>query len=219
MDEPQWTAKVVNFWPTLLMQRKLAGFESHNQLLCRSIETLDAEREQLTTNYQGVDLFSNDSPGVQWLKTGVDESVQEYFEALGMDFPITWKLQGWANVNRFGDYHAPHNHGWCYLSGTYYAKMPAVTTESPSAAISFYDPRTSANMLAVPGDKFARHEYTVKPQPGTLLMWHAAVQHLVHPNLSEDSRITISFNVVLEWANHYAGPDVAPGSGFEGEFW
>lgn len=204
MDKPQWTAKLVNFWPTLLMQRTLAGYKSKNQLLCGSIETMDDESEQLTTKYQGADLFSHDNPGVQWLKAGIDESVQEYFTALGMDFPISWKLQGWANVNRFGDYHAPHNHGWCYLSGTYYAKMPAETTDSRSAAISFYDPRVSANMMAVPGDKFARHEYTVKPQAGTLLMWHAAVQHLVRPNLSVDPRISISFNVVLEWANHYA---------------
>ncbi len=204
MDEPQWTAKVVNFWPTLLMRRTLSGYRINNESLCNSIEAMDVEREQLTTNYQGADFFSRDSPGVQWLKAGVDDSVREYFGALGMDFPITWKLQGWANVNRFGDYHAPHNHGWCYLSGTYYAKMPAATTDSHSAAISFYDPRVSANMMAVPGDNLSRHEYTVKPPPGTLLLWHAAVQHLVHPNLSEESRITISFNVVLEWANHYA---------------
>lgn len=204
METPQWTAKLVNFWPTLLMQRLLAGHDINNEKLCSSIEAMDAEREQLTTSYQGVDLFSRDCSAVQWLKSQVDASVGHYFSVLEMTFPITWTLQAWANINQYGDYHAPHNHGWSYLSGTYYAKMPTGSTNSQSGAISFYDPRVSANMLSTSGDLLSRHEYTLKPLPGTLLLWHAGVQHLVHPNRSQQSRITVSFNVVLEWANHYA---------------
>ena len=205
MHEPQWTAKVVDFWPTVLMRRLLPGHASNNDELSASIQVMDAERDQFTTSYQGVDLFTYESPGVQWLRAGVEDSVGQYFSALGMTFPIRWTLQAWANINRFGDYHTPHNHGWCYLSGTYYVAMPTPVDDRQAGAISFYDPRVSANMLAFPGDRLSRHEYTLKPAPGTLLLWHAAVQHLVHPNMSQEPRITVSFNVVLEWANHYAG--------------
>jgi hypothetical protein len=47
-------------------------------------------------------------------------------------------------------------------------------------------------------------EYTLTPGPGTLLLWHSSLNHLVHPNLSEEARISVSFNVVLAWSNHYA---------------
>ncbi len=46
-------------------------------------------------------------------------------------------------------------------------------------------------------------EYTLRPDPGTLLLWHSSLNHLVHPNGSEQTRISISFNIVREWANHY----------------
>ena len=59
-------------------------------------------------------------------------------------------------------------------------------------------------MLTPAGPGGSDCEYTLRPGPGTLLLWHSSLNHLVHPNLSEQTRISISFNIVLEWANHYA---------------
>ena len=205
MQSPNWKGRVVNFWPTLLMRRTLPGHDEWNEKLRLTIESAEARNEQLTTHYQGVDFFNWDEPSVQWLKTSVDDSVHAYFSGLGMEVPTERALQGWVNVNRAGDYHTPHNHGWCYLSGTYYVAMAPPGDDSPrNGAISFYDPRVSANMLAIPGDSLSRHEYTLRPAPGTLLMWHAALQHLVHPHWSQEPRITVSFNVVLQWDNRFA---------------
>jgi hypothetical protein len=38
----------------------------------------------------------------------------------------------------------------------------------------------------------------VQPSAGTLLMWPSPMQHAVHPNLSEELRITISFNLYVD---------------------
>ncbi len=59
-------------------------------------------------------------------------------------------------------------------------------------------------MLSSAGDG---PEFRLVPDPGTLLLWHSSVLHLVHANLADEPRITISFNIVLEWANHYASDD------------
>jgi uncharacterized protein (TIGR02466 family) len=64
--------------------------------------------------------------------------------------------------------------------------------------ISFYDPRTAANMITVGPEPDARAVHTVQPGAGMLLMWPSPLQHQVHPNLSQEQRITISFNVTLE---------------------
>jgi hypothetical protein len=34
-------------------------------------------------------------------------------------------------------------------------------------------------------------------------MWPAFLHHLVHPNLSHETRISVSFNVVLRWKEDY----------------
>ena len=43
----------------------------------------------------------------------------------------------------------------------------------------------------------------VRPSAGTVLMWDSAIMHSVHPNLSEDTRISISFNIALAWSDSY----------------
>jgi uncharacterized protein (TIGR02466 family) len=196
---PDWQPKFLDLWPTLLIRRRLADHDGPNAQLIELVEEMDRASEQLTTRYQGVDFLAVDNPAVAWLRAGIEETVTAYFDEMGMDYPIRWSLQSWPNINRRGDYHPPHNHAWCYLSGTYYVKMA-----SDGGAISFYDPRSTVNMLLPAGEAAGGHEYTVKPSPGTLLLWHSSLNHLVHPNESEEMRISISFNIVLEWANHYA---------------
>jgi len=102
----------------------------------------------------------------------------------------------------YGDHHAPHTHPRSYLSGTYYLRMPApAASDDPLAkpgCISFYDPRNGANMAAAGLGPDARASYSVYPSAGTLLMWPSPLQHQVHPNLSQEPRITISYNLILD---------------------
>jgi len=195
--QPDWQAKFLDLWPTVLVRRQIAGHEQPNARLIELVERMDRESEQLTTRYQGVDFLSIEEPAVTWLRGAIEETVAAYFHASGMDYPIRWSLQSWPNLNRRGDYHPPHNHAWCYLSGTYYVKM----ADDGSGAISFFDPRAAVNMLMPAADGAA---FTLSPRPGTVLLWHSSLNHLVHPNDSEQTRISVSFNIVLAWANHYA---------------
>lgn len=207
MQAPAWRPTFFELWPTLLVKRRLPGHEEPNRALVALVEEMDKESDQLTAQYKTVDIFSLDNPGIHWLRRGIDETVQAYLTMVGVNYRVGWSVRGWANVNRRGDYHAPHNHAWTYLSGTYYAKMPQETQEhgagerASPAAISFYDPRGAVNMVSLDGDARSRYEFTVRPEAGTLLLWDALVIHSVHPNMAEDTRITISFNLSLAWAD------------------
>ena len=197
---PAWQPRFLEFWPTVVVRRRLRDHPEPTAALVAMVEEMDHAEDQLTTHYQGADFLAGDAPAIRWLRGGIEDTVAAYFREAGMDYPIRWSIQSWPNVNRRGDYHPPHNHAWCYLSGTYYAKVPA----QGGGAISFYDPRSVVNMLSSAGDG---PEFRLVPDPGTLLLWHSSVLHLVHPNLADEPRITISFNIVLEWANHYAPDD------------
>jgi uncharacterized protein (TIGR02466 family) len=196
-------------WPTLILRRRLPGHEAANQALLAVIEDLEAGNRDLTTDYRQTNLLGLEHPATGWLKDCVNKTAIDYLKRVGLAYPVDWRLQGWANVNRRGDYHDPHNHPHAYLSGTYYLRVP----EQPAAletrrdlrpgAISFYDPRGAVNMSAIKDDPQIEAEYTVLPEAGEILLWPAFLFHFVHPNLADEPRVSVSFNLVLKWSDDY----------------
>jgi uncharacterized protein (TIGR02466 family) len=199
----------LDLWPTTLLQRRLPGCEAANAALRQLIEGMDAARDNLTTDYRSENFMTSEHPAAAWLTECANKTVVDYLQRLGMDYDIRWSLHGWANVNRIGDYHEPHNHPHAYLSGTYYVrvpdKAPAIGSRKDvrSGCISFYDPRGAANMTAIRRDPNIEAEFTIQPRAGLILLWPAFLKHFVHPNLCEEPRISISFNVVLKWSDEY----------------
>ncbi len=181
--------EIIKLWSSVFLEIDLPGYESPTQ---RLIALAEARSED--------GVFTIDDPGVQWLKDQIARAVGVYAQRTGYTQAPEWSARGQFAVQNFGDYHPPHNHAWCYLSGTYYVKMAG----DGSGAISFYDPRATVNMLTPAGRGGSDCEYTLRPGPGTLLLWHSSLNHLVPANGSEQTRISISVNIVLEWANHYA---------------
>ena len=203
------SARFSALWPTMFLEDSLPGAENANILLVEMIEEMDAGATDMTTDYLQGNFLANPHPVVVWLKDCITVSINDYTKNLGIDYEMDWHVQAWPNVNRFGDYHNLHNHPHSWLSGTYYVQVPTDTGEHKGrkdlnpGAISFFDPRAQANMLAVKGDGQVEAEHRVMPKPGMLLIWPAFVHHLVHPNLSQESRISVSFNVVLNWRDDY----------------
>ncbi len=203
-------------WPTQFLQRQLPNSDTANDVLAQIILEQEAAHNttsaagDLSSDYLSQDFLSIDHPVIAWLQACINKSISDYLRHQGMEYTIDWGLQAWPNINRRGDYHNLHNHPHSYLSGTYYVSMPAVDqfdstarTDLNPASISFFDPRAQANMLAIKDDGQVEAEYRVFPTAGMLLLWPAFLHHLVHPNLSDDLRISISFNVVLKWRDDY----------------
>ena len=208
-DKNSVTAEFTALWPTTLLTDRLPGAENANILLVQIIEDLDAKARDMTTDYLGGSFFEIDHPAVQWLRDCVNRCVVQYAKNAGIDYEMDWYIQAWPNVNRFGDYHNLHNHPHSWLSGTYYVQVPSGEpkvkgrSDLNPGAISFFDPRPQANMLAVKADGQVDPEHRILPEPGMVLIWPAFLHHLVHPNLFEETRISISFNVVLNWRDDY----------------
>lgn len=198
-----------NLWPTQLMEIALPGADQANPLLAQFLQELDQNAEQMTTDYLSNNLFDQGHPALMWLHQSCQRAVVDYASHLGIDYSIDFLIQGWANINRLGDYHNLHNHPHSWLSGTYYVSVPEHDSLPPGRddrtpnCISFYDPRPQANMNAIRGDGQVDPEHRVRPEPGMLLLWPAFLHHLVHPNLSHEPRISVSFNVVLRWKEDY----------------
>ena len=209
-DKAKNTAQFHALWPTTLLVDHLPGAENANIVLKEMIEDLDAQSDNMTTDYLGGNFFDIPHPVVVWLMDCVNVSTQQYARNAGIDYEMDWHVQAWPNVNRFGDYHNLHNHPHSWLSGTYYVQVPSGErkvrggrADLNPGAISFFDPRAQANMLAVKGDGQVEAEHRIMPEPGMILIWPAFVHHLVHPNLFEETRLSVSFNIVLNWRDEY----------------
>ncbi|HTP60711.1 MAG TPA: TIGR02466 family protein [Burkholderiales bacterium] len=190
-------------WPTMLVKRRLPGFEQPTEGLAAHIAEQEAREADYTARYQEQNFFSSENPAVRWLEKQINQTALSFLSHAGIERKLSWTLFAWCSTNRYGDHHAPHTHPRSYLSGTYYVRVPPApaSVDDPRArpaCISFYDPRTGANMITVGSEPDARAAHTVHPSAGTLLMWPSPVQHYVHPNLSEELRVSISFNLIMD---------------------
>jgi uncharacterized protein (TIGR02466 family) len=83
------------------------------------------------------------------------------------------------------------------ISGTTYVKMP-----EGASALKLEDPRSQMMMAAPARRKDAREELKtfiyVHPAEGDVLLWESWLRHEVPMNMSEDDRISVSFNYKWE---------------------
>ncbi len=103
----------------------------------------------------------------------------------------------WINILPEGGIHTSHIHPHSVISGTTYVAMP-----EGASALKLEDPRLPM-MMAAPGRrKDAREELRsfsyVAPKVGDVLLWESWLRHEVPMNMSEDDRISVSFN--YNWA-------------------
>lgn len=200
---PTTDAQFQRLWPTLFMSLLLPGSENANPVLAELFLQHDRVSEDLTARYLDQDIFQRQHPATDWLRQCFERAVLDYAVESGLDYRPVFELQAWVNINRRGDYHNLHNHPHSWLSGTYYVAIPNQNvspehrTDLDPGAISFFDPRAQANMTAVRGDGQFDPEYRRLPKPGELFLWPSFLHHFVHPNLADEPRISISFNVVL----------------------
>tara|TARA_R100000030_G_scaffold28897_1_gene21374 strand:+ start:874 stop:1461 length:588 start_codon:yes stop_codon:yes gene_type:complete len=100
----------------------------------------------------------------------------------------------WININRRGDLNQRHGHPKCQLSGAYYVKVPP-----NSGLIKFFHP----------SDRFIVRDWTIReytpyssevwgfePKENELFIFPSWLDHMVSQNLSNEDRISISFNLM-----------------------
>lgn len=101
----------------------------------------------------------------------------------------------WANVLAKGAMHKAHSHPNNFLSGVYY-----VRTHAGTDTINFHDPRIQASVIRPPVVELTAEntdQVVVRLTNGTLLMFPSYLEHSVDANMSEEERISISFNIMF----------------------
>ncbi len=147
------------------------------------------------TSYASLDDLPWRFPIFKDLVKVLDKHVAAFAKDLAFDLGgKKLKLDSlWINILPEGGIHTSHIHPHSVISGTTYVSMP-----EGASAIKFEDPRSAMMMAAPPRKADAPRELRnfiyVAPEVGDVLLWESWLRHEVPMNMSEEERISVSFN-------------------------
>jgi uncharacterized protein (TIGR02466 family) len=143
--------------------------------------------------YDGfVDIIEN----MKWynLRKNIIECVENY--RLSVNYNINqnynYGIQSWINISENGDFQFDHNHNSVGVSGVYYYK-----TNSEDGNIVFTHPNILISDNNFPFTKQSKNVYYV-PKVGRLILFPSWLIHKVEINKTNNSRISIAFNVIFK---------------------
>ena len=134
-----------------------------------------------------------------------DYCLQEYY-AVNIEKYGTYMKGGWFSTNVNTDHNSIHIHGNCFLSGTFYVKVPEKISgnedyDNHDGCITFHrDFGEKHFMEAIEIEKNTSWNITTvsyKPKKGQLIIFPSILPHSVMPSLTNEERISLSFNLVV----------------------
>lgn len=152
--------------------------------------------------HSDVDLFEWDADCIRVLRARVERMLigmtRQVLVGQHGERSFSFRIDGWANVNRHGDYNNVHNHPNCLWSGVYYV-APGQPEEgrANNGKLELLDPRVGVNVIHLEGSVLGGR-FVVDPLPGLMIMFPSWLNHLVHPFFGAGERISIAFNILTQ---------------------
>lgn len=166
-----------------------------------------AEAGMVRSNREGwhsdLDFFQRKEPAHAELARSIMECLADATRRVGPNGKDFSKLRlncdGWVNVNPGGGYNVPHDHPGAFWSAAYYVKVPVIDgDDGPAGSIEFIDTRAGPAGQGIVGSPWLRGLHTMRPRSGMLVVFPSTLKHWVHPNKSDEERITIAINARVE---------------------
>ena len=143
-----------------------------------------------SNDYNGEDL--KQTP-LKELCDGINYASDEFGQTLGLrDRPTLVNL--WVNINPKGSYNRVHIHPESRISGVFWVKS---TNKEDSGTIVFMrEDAYAIGTIAPIQTKYSVISASYVPLINRMLLFPSCVSHQVFPNLTDEDRISISFNLV-----------------------
>ncbi len=115
------------------------------------------------------------------------------FEQWNLDTQQIIIMNSWGIINQKYAYNTCHNHPYSLISGVYYLQTP-----ENCGNLEFRDPREPRLMRSFDTkghNPWTFHSVVYRPVEGRMVLFPSWLLHSVHPNMSDEDRICISFNL------------------------
>lgn len=190
-----------NLFPTPLFRFQVEEAEELNRALLKEIaKRQSAEPGMAKSNRQGwhsaTDLFDRKEPAQAKLAQMIVQMLVHATRSVAPNADTTGvelAADGWINVNPSGAYNAPHDHLGAFWSGSYYVSVPD-GGDGHAGAIEFLSPHKPLPGIGSFRAPITADKMHFRPKPGSVLIFPATLVHWVHPNDSDEERVTIAFN-------------------------
>jgi uncharacterized protein (TIGR02466 family) len=198
MSREKWTVSCHSLFPSPLFVFNLTEHEVLDQVLLAVICRLkESDPGRLASNVLGWHCQGNlfDLEDLKPFQEIVDGAIAEVAQAMGYGNVPIRAANCWANVNPQYASNKIHDHANCLFSGVYYVKTP-----KDCGNLMFYDPRTARTFykpLVKEFTAFTADAVAHAAEAGLLLIFPSWLRHGVEPNLSQEERISVSFNYVF----------------------
>lgn len=136
--------------------------------------------------------------GLTHLKKYIEKHVKHYIDQTQARHPVPIALRhSWINKTSRDQGQDWHQHEDAYISGTYYYQ-----TTGNDGLFIISNPTPWMRQELFPFGNIADRQYDIKPVVGKLLLFPGWLQHCVEKNKTDDTRISISFNLHRDyWKN------------------
>jgi uncharacterized protein (TIGR02466 family) len=136
-----------------------------------------------------------DTPGLEDIKTFIENSLKKYFEqtytsANDIKLYIT---QSWTNYTLPGQYHHKHSHSNSLVSGVFY-----ISTVDDRDRIMFFRP--GSEVISLPAVTYHRYNssaWWLEAITGNLMLFPSSLEHMVETTQTDKTRISLSFNTFV----------------------
>jgi len=185
-----------------------ADLKNLNEALARdvlshgSLKDHHDEIKATTTRRFAYGILDTPTPAISAFADLVRTQVQHFIDTLRKDEadhpffsrpPAHWNLKMWATVLNSGGIHGAHNHEHAWLSGVYYVQGSGFIhdADNPKAGWIEFDGFSHLS----DSDTFRNKAKVIEPRDGLMLFFPAYFLHGTVPFQSEDTRISIAFDV------------------------
>jgi len=127
------------------------------------------------------------------------QQITSEVKLLAKDFGVTKDVRvkdSWINVARPGAFQETHIHPNSHFSVAYYIKAPV-----NSGNIVFRSAEANTDMFELPVSELTPANYKtffIEPEVGKLIVFRSNLLHMVEKNMSNETRISITMNFVVE---------------------
>lgn len=145
------------------------------------------------------DTLSIPNKQIQLLVDSITQRISILKSRLGFKDDVKIYLNNlWININQKSSFNRPHVHPGSTLSGTYY-----VDCDINSGKLVFKHPSMGHQYTIKDGavgefTEYNAAHWSVLPEIGKLIVFPSWLEHYVEPNVSEQERISIAFNIEIE---------------------
>jgi len=189
---------VIPMFPTLVWKMSLKP-ELRDDIETKVLTTLESLRRDLPVLEYGHGWQSeqtlHEREEFQELASCVGDAATSILRFLQIGYEAVEVTGCWATVLARGAAHKVHSHPNNFLSGVYYVRV-----HTGSDTINFHDPRRQTHVIRPPVVELTAEntdQVVVRLTNGTLLVFPSYLEHSVDANMSEEERISISFNIMF----------------------